>query len=630
MSGIVGIMNLDGAPINRDLLSRMIEFVSFRGPDAQEFWIEGNVGLGHTLLRTTWEAETENQPLTVDGKVWITADARIDAREELIKKLQGKLGRSLTSERTPSDAELILFAYEVWAEECIEHLIGDFAFAVWDRRSQRLFCARDHFGVKPFFFARICNSLIFSNTLNALRLDARVSNALNEVAIGDYLLFGLNQDLTTTTFRDIYRLPPGHTLTIADGSLKTRRYWTSAVTGEVRFRNRQSYVERFAELLSSAIEDRLRTNRVGVSMSGGLDSTSVAALARERLHEGAAVHAYSIVYDSLIPDKERYYSNVAADHIGIPISHINADQYSLYHGQEAGDMAQAEPFLLSPMAGQFNDLLRLCADFGRVALTGWDGDALMSEPPNTYFASTAKRLKLKDLATGMGWYVWTQRRLPPIGSRTRLRRMLGKHPCVDFYPEWIDESFAKRINLRERLRESSTTPVMGGEMRPSALRALNSKIWASLFEGHDAGATKLPLEFRHPFIDLRLVEYLLALPAVPWCVNKHILRLAMKNLLPAAVLNRPKTPLAGDPALQLVKHDSVRWLESFEVDSQLKCFVNLNARKSLGEEQTSDGLWASLRVFALNYWLSNSQPIDRLASGKPVNQIGPVTETSIA
>src|SRR5260370_40495699 len=147
MSGIVGIINLDGAPVDRDLLRRMTEFMTFRGPDAQEIWIDGNVGFGHTMLRTTWEAETEKQPLTLDGKVWLTADARIDGRTELIAELEAKLrtkvqisrgsnGNSSES-RIPNDAELILLAYEAWGEDCVKHLIGDFAFALWDKRECR-------------------------------------------------------------------------------------------------------------------------------------------------------------------------------------------------------------------------------------------------------------------------------------------------------------------------------------------------------------------------------------------------------------------------------------------------------------------------------------------------------------
>src|SRR5512145_1109164 len=186
MSGIAGIVNLDGAPIDRELLSCMADYLSFRGPDAQEIWIDANVGFVHTMLRATSRAETEKQPATLESRLWITADARIDGESSAL-----------------TDPELILHAYQTWGEDCLKHLIGDFALAIWDRHSRSLFCARDHFGVKPFFYARIANSLIFSNTLNALRIDGRVSDALNEVAIGDYLLFGLNQDTSTTTFRDI-------------------------------------------------------------------------------------------------------------------------------------------------------------------------------------------------------------------------------------------------------------------------------------------------------------------------------------------------------------------------------------------------------------------------------------------
>lgn len=543
MSRIVGIVNLDATPVDRF-----------------------------------------DQPLT------ITADVRIDAREELIEKLKGKL----TPKQSANDAQLILHAYEAWGEDCVKHLIGDFAFAIWDSQSRRIFCARDHFGVKPFFYARIGNSFIFSNTLNALRQDTRISNALNEIAIGDYLLFGVNQDLSTTTFKDIQRLPPAHSLMISKESIKIRRYWRPASSSAVRFRDRSSYIERFSELVSCAVRDRLRTNRVTVSMSGGLDSTSVAAIARECLGNDSSLQACTVVYDHLIPDQERYYSTAAAEHLAIPITYVTADRYSLFDEQVPGDMDQPEPFLLSPLTAQFHSLLRLCAAHGRVALTGWDGDSFMNEPQRSRFK-----------------------------IRTKIRRILGKRPDDPLLPEWVDESFAKRTNLRDRLKQSSSNPdypANSVEARPSAMRALNSKLWTSIFEGYDPGATKLELEVRHPLIDVRLVEFMLALPAIPWCVNKHILRVAMKDRLPTVVVNRPKTALAGDPALQLARHAGVRWLDTFEVNPQLKGFVNLKRRQAIADEQTSDSLWASLRVFALNYWLTNSQSIDRQATETQVNK----------
>jgi len=460
--------------------------------------------------------------------------------------------------RIDGDAESILQTYEKWGDDCVQHLLGDFAFAICDDRRKRIFCARDHFGVKPFFYTHTADSFNFSSTLNELK----ASKTLNEIAIGDYLLFGVNQDQSTTVFKDIQRLPPGHTLTVENNQIKIQRYWTPSIPTEIRFRDPDSYVERFSELLSQAIKDRLRTDRVAISMSGGLDSTSLAAIASEH----AEVAGFTVVYDSLIPDEERRYSSLAAEHLGIPITHLNADKYSLFDGE----MDMPEPFLISPLTGQFNDLLRLCSDFAPVALTGYDGDAFMNEP----------RVRI----------------------RTRIGRMLRKNDYHGFFPEWIDEEFAARTNLRERCNEFWNSKPAG--KRPTAMRALNSKIWTTLFEGYDPGATKLNLELRHPFIDLRLVEYLLAIPPVPWCVNKHILRCAMKDKLPDAVLNRHKTGLAGDPALQLVRRASVRWLDRFEVSPQLRAFVNLDRRRPLIEEETPDALWASLRVVALNYWLT--------------------------
>ena len=534
MSGIAGIVSLDGAPVDRDLLARMTSFMSFRGPDAQDMWIGGAVGFGSTLLRTSDQA---GPVFVTSGDLWVAADARID----------GAGNTDLT------DAERIVRAYETWGDDCVEHLIGDFAFAMWDRRSQRLFCARDHFGVKPFFYARAGNSFIFSNTLNVLRLDPRVSDELNETAIGDYLESGLNQDLATTAFRDIQRLPAAHTLSLTNDSITVRRYWTPAVKNEIRFRDPQAYVDRFNELLTTAIKDRLRTDRVSISMSGGLDSTSLAAVARDLLPPPAAIHAFTTVYDQLIPDEERRYSTLAASSLGIPIHHLSADGYSLFEERRAGDFHQPEPFLISPLAGQYNDLLRLMADNGRVALTGYDGDALMNEPQRSLAASVVR-------------------------------------------------SFWRRIT---RTKTKSNFP-----KRRATLAALESKVWAPLFEGYDPGVTRLPLEVRHPFIDVRVVEYLLSIPTTPWCVNKYILRCAMKDRLPAAVANRPKTPLAGDPALQLSRRAGVRWLDNFEVTPQLTRFVNLSHRRSLAEE-TPNELWANLRVFALNHWLAHSLPNDR-------------------
>src|SRR6266403_2378875 len=131
MSGFIGILNVDGAPVDRDLMQRLTQSLAFRGPDAQSVFCEGAVGLGHTLFRTTWESAHERQPLTLDQQVWIVADARVDAREDLVRALGVK--HPLPLGQTPH-GELILRAYLKWGEQCVDHLIGDFSFAIWDGR----------------------------------------------------------------------------------------------------------------------------------------------------------------------------------------------------------------------------------------------------------------------------------------------------------------------------------------------------------------------------------------------------------------------------------------------------------------------------------------------------------------
>src|SRR5439155_12949958 len=177
LSSSVGIINLYGKQVNKKLLRQMTDFMAYRGPNAQHVWMNGHVGFGHTMLQTTFESEREQQPCSLDGKVCITADARVDGRDDLIRHLRSK-GREIQSSVT--DVELILHTYHVWDDDCVQHLIGDFAFAIWDGRQQRLFCARDHFGIKPFYYARLERCLIFSNTLNSIREHPAVSDALND------------------------------------------------------------------------------------------------------------------------------------------------------------------------------------------------------------------------------------------------------------------------------------------------------------------------------------------------------------------------------------------------------------------------------------------------------------------
>ena len=329
------------------------------------------------MLRTTRESQIEQQPASLDGKLWITADARIDCREELEKKLalQGysAAGRSVT------DSGLILRAYAAWGAECVQHLRGDFAFAIWDARKKLLFCARDHFGVKPFYYSELGELFLFSNTLDCLRQHPGVSDELNDAAIGDFLLFGLNCDAATTTFRDIRRLPAAHAMTVSSDGLRIQRYWSAPTTGRIRYQRAEDYVEHFQILLQAAVTDRMRVDRAGILLSGGLDSATVATTVRE-LAAGPGgttdLRAYTVVYESLIPDQDGRYAREVADFLNIPHQTIPIDRLQPFERWDEPGIRSPEPVDDPFFAGLFDQFRTIAADC-RVVLSGEGADNLM-------------------------------------------------------------------------------------------------------------------------------------------------------------------------------------------------------------------------------------------------------------
>jgi asparagine synthase (glutamine-hydrolysing) len=611
MSGIVGILNLDGAPVDRSLLERMTEFMTFRGPDAQKVWLEGAVGFGHTMLRTTWEAEYEHQPFTLDQQVWIVADARIDDREVLAQKLEVPFkplnGGIALNEQIITDVEFVLRAYLKWGEDCVQHLLGDFAFAIWDSRQQRLFCARDQFGVKLFYYSRVGNCLILSNTLNCIRQHPKVSAELNEAAIADFLLFQRNFDLETTTFTDIQRLPPAHKLLASvEKGIQTQRYWTLPMPELIRYKRSEDYIDRFKELMGQAVGDRLRTERVSSFFSGGLDSTTIAAIAltvAKQKSQPLDLQAFTIVYDELIPDREQYYAGLAADALGIPLDCHRSDDYYPYQDVDIPELQTPEPSH-DPFAIKDHELFKRSARHSRVGFSGQGGDESLAP---TTVAEMLQTMPFFDVGLDVGRCCFSYGIQPHWGSGflSLLRRW--QQPEIDRpeYPAWLNPDFARRLELKARwdriMGDESAMPLRSPRSR--AYNKSSSVLWANYLERNESGFTGLPIEMRFPFIDLRLLSYLLALPPMPWCVNKMLLRLSMKEDLPDEVRLRPKTPLAGDPLTAKGVH-IINEASILRGAPSIENFVSIN-HHLLHRNNTLMvwQCWQSLVPLSLAYWL---------------------------
>jgi asparagine synthase (glutamine-hydrolysing) len=608
VSGIVGIVNLDRARVDGRLMSRMTEFLSFRGPDAQHVWIDGSVGFGHSLFKTTDESEDEHQPLTLDGEVSIVADARIDGRQALIAKLESH-GEDVTLDAP--DVELILRSYSVWQEGCVEHLLGDFAFGIWDASRQKLFCARDHMGIKPFYYAPLGHCIVFSNSLDCVRLHPSVSDRLNDTAIADFLLFNLNQDKATTTFADIQRLPPAHFATWSCSGLRLKRYWTLPIDEPIYYRRHEDYADCFKELLQKAVGDRIRTDRVGVFMSGGIDSTTLAATGRDLLSErsgSGGVCAFTTSYRGY--DEEAEYAGLAAKSLGIPIrvrgwNSLRADPHWY-----SGTFHTPEPVPYPTSFAADSADYREMASYSRVAFYGEGPDNALRYEWRSYIRYLVRHGRFKRLLYDLCSDAFLQRRVPflsAISDVTRRRLTKPDTYAVPPFPDWFNPDFENALQLRNRWEQVWNDSYFGHPIRPTAYASFHLSRWQGLFESFDVARTGAQLEVRHPFLDLRILRFMLAIPTMPWCRSKYILRRVMRGVLPAAVLRRPKTPLPRDLWEERVMEHG---LPSLEPMCSLNRYVDTK-RLLRGVDCSPATFWIDFRTRSLNYWLRNNESLEK-------------------
>ena len=595
-------MHGDNAPMERELLQSLTDFLSFRGPDGQNFWMDGSLGMGHSLLRTTHESKKEQQPLGLEERYSIVADARLDAREELIALLPSA---GLEARSTAPDCELILRAYAAWGEACVHHLSGDFSFVVWDKKQRKLFCARDHFGSKPFYYASVGSQLVLSNTLDCVRRHPVVSDRLNDLAIADFLLFDRILEPGLTSFADIRRLPPAHTLVYEDGNISVRRFWTLPVSDAIHFRRPADCVEQFRELLDRAVADRMRTESVGVLMSGGLDSPTVAASAKRKPSRNggmAELRAYTDVFENLIPHEERHYATLVADALKIPIELHVSDHAGLLDCATLENHCWPEP-THSPSSDGGLCQLRQVAARSRAALTGFGGDPALSCLLSVHFLQLLRNREIGKAITDAIRYLTTKGRFSRLYFRTRWNRWFRPENQTPHYPGWLNQDLEKRLSLRERWGASTRPSAVDGASRGTAYEAMADPFWTNLFEGFDPGVTSVPLEVRHPFFDLRLVSFLLALPALPWCSDKELLREAARGILPDAVRLRRKSPLPADPLVALLQRPESAWVDSFEAVPALGRYVERRLIPKVFGEKDPWAAWIHLRPLSLNFWL---------------------------
>ncbi|HET7433869.1 MAG TPA: asparagine synthase-related protein [Thermoanaerobaculia bacterium] len=427
---------------------------------------------------------------------------------------------------------------------------------------------RDPFGTQPLYYATIDDALVVTNALAALK--QLVPRTLNREAIADYLAYGYNGNEATTTFAAIQRVPPAHRLIATRDGIRIERWWSLPIASEpLRIKPRDA-VERFRELLRDAVQRQAAQGRVVVSLSGGIDSVSVAA---HLTSTGAHATAITSVWDPVIPDVERHFASLAARSLGLPHILHECAGYQPFDRFDDPAVRGEEPHS-EPFRAAFIDFLGRAAQHGRIFMTGQGGDPLLYAS-HDHFWRLLQKVKLLTFASDALGFALKRRRLPPLLLRSRLLRTLGRKTPARVLPPWFDTGFAREMHLAERF--ATPPPRTDPRIHPwrdDAFRLLHSPAWSVTFESFHEGVTRQPLALATPWLDPAVVEFLFALPPMPFFADKELAREALRGRVPDEIRLRPKSPLQGDPLRTLGPAHLKRWVRQVEQVPELEQFVS--------------------------------------------------------
>lgn len=545
MSGVTCIVNFDGKPVSSDLLAAMVDQVAYRGPHGISYLIKGNVGFGHLALFSTPESEFEKQPLIhPETGVVLIADARVDNRKKLLRSLflSGEKIKPVT------DADIIMAAYLRWGREAAKNIIGDFAFLLWDPRKQGIYAARDPMGIRNLHFAFTSRTLLVASEAQQILQYPTISKELNESAIIEWAIGCVGNKYCM--FKDIHVLQAGRCLWADAEGYKVHRFWDIDPSKRIRYRRMDDYAEHFIDVLSNAVEVRLRTRNkvIGAELSGGMDSTTVVALAKGMLGKrGVRLKTISYHTPNIPSCDESSYIESVTKHLSIETHYLNTEiqgalEYPIgfKHALES-PWVREYPFM--------NYECRFFREHGAdVLLTGNGGDEITSGGNRVLqhrllrgdlrvlfeVIRYCKKYRLSVAKTC--YHMFIEPYLPAYLDRT-LRSVLRKNVNNKrSWPPWVSSLTAERLKLAERYY----SPLKPRQFKSMASQDMYDNLVEGLTSGGAYGANELMasrygLEVRYPFLDQNVIEFCFAVPVSLWFRHsypKWLLRYATQDLLP--------------------------------------------------------------------------------------------------
>lgn len=550
MCGITGIFGFD----DPGLLRRMTSIISHRGPDDSGFFTDKNIGLGHRRLSII-DLKTGRQPIhNEDRTVWIVYNGEIYNYKELREGLERKNHDFYTN----SDTEVIVHLYEDMGKECVKKLRGMFAFAIWDSRKRELFLGRDHIGIKPLYYLHTGEKFLFSSEIKSILEFGEFKRELSYQSLYDYLTFGYVQG-ENTLFKNIKKLPPAHTLIINRDGIKKEGYWS------LRMETKKSdYINEFMRIFRESVKMRMISDvPLGAFLSGGIDSSSVVAMMASLTADGRSEGA-SITNSKWVREPVKTFS------VG-----FGEESDELKFAREVSDLLGTEH---EELTAELSDVPKLLP---KIIWHIDDGMADAAVFP-TYLISERARKKVKVILTGEGadeLFAGYQRYryLSPLGrfipGNLKLKAYL--YQVTLFRDREKRELFGREIKegtnvVKSHFSKKDLNNVLLFEMNTSLPNDLLIKV--------DKTTMAHGLEARVPFLDRGLMEFSGTIPQsmkLRWFTGKHILKKAVKGMLPDSIINRKKHGFTV-PLSSWLKEDLREFTEQSVMDEEFNRKMGFN------------------------------------------------------
>ncbi|MCK9627485.1 MAG: asparagine synthase-related protein [Bacteroidales bacterium] len=552
MSAVFGIVNKDNKPVVQDSIDTMLSVMGHRATDGNNTWMEKNVGFGHCLLKTYPQQEYEHCPHSI-LRCTITADARLDNREELA----ALLGINRIALNEISDPEIIVLAYKRWDENCVDYLDGEFAFVIWDASKHKLYAAVDRIGFRPLFYYDSLDMFIFSSEIKGIVAIKPKPDYFNEESLIEYFYRSGTPDNTYN--RDVFALCGGSVLTMQNSRVSCRKYWNLKTTGKYSFKKDEDWYECAHELLFRAVEKRLNPNiPTGITLSGGLDSTSIACILSEKLmRKNKPLYAFSSVlpidYQGGEQDERKYIEIVGKHCPNIIQTYVDAPEVGPYTNlEEALEIEESFPNAFFYMdkalleAANKMNVKSLFSGFGGDFWISWKGDTVIYEliKKGELVEALALMNKLrKEDSTSFYRIVWS----------TYLSKSKAYHLIRDKI--FVNQNRLAENNLLKIMQQKNV--VSYNYYCLQIQDKINSgKIGRIL--GMLANRNGFYLsDSMIPLIDVDLLTFLSDMPLSLHLKNgrrRNVLREAIKNIIPTQIFNRKdKMPFSPDYKIRILR-----------------------------------------------------------------------------